>query len=71
MSAPADMMVFVRALELGGFSAAARELGLTPSAVSKLVTRRLRAFPQLLRLLPSRGRLSEDIQRIGEAFTIS
>lgn len=39
MSAPADMMVFVRALELGGFSAAARELGLTPSAVSKLVTR--------------------------------
>jgi len=39
MSAPADMMVFVRSLELGGFSAAARELGLTPSAVSKLVTR--------------------------------
>ena len=39
MSAPTDMLVFVRALELGGFSAAARELGLTPSAVSKLVTR--------------------------------
>lgn len=30
---------FVRAVELGGFSAAARELKLTPSALSKLVTR--------------------------------
>jgi DNA-binding transcriptional LysR family regulator len=30
---------FVRAVELGGFSAAARELKLTPSAMSKLVTR--------------------------------
>jgi DNA-binding transcriptional LysR family regulator len=33
------MAAFVRAVELGGFSAAARELGLTPSAISKLVTR--------------------------------
>jgi DNA-binding transcriptional LysR family regulator len=33
------MGAFVRAVELGGFSAAARELGLTPSALSKLVTR--------------------------------
>src|SRR5436190_21804174 len=39
MSAPADMAAFVRSVELGGFSAAARELQLTPSAVSKLVTR--------------------------------
>ncbi len=39
MSFPTDMAAFVRAVELGGFSAAARELGLTPSAVSKLVTR--------------------------------
>jgi DNA-binding transcriptional LysR family regulator len=34
-----DMIAFVRAVERGGFSAAARDLGLTPSAVSKLVTR--------------------------------
>ena len=34
-----EMEVFVRAVELGSFSTAARELGLTPSAVSKLVTR--------------------------------
>lgn len=33
------MAAFVRSVELGGFSAAARELGLTPSALSKLVTR--------------------------------
>jgi DNA-binding transcriptional LysR family regulator len=34
-----DMAAFVRSVELGGFSAAARALGLTPSAISKLVTR--------------------------------
>ena len=34
-----DMAVFVRAVERGGFTAAARDLGLTPSAVSKVVTR--------------------------------
>lgn len=34
-----EMAAFVRSVELGGFSAAARELGLTPSALSKLVTR--------------------------------
>ena len=39
MSAPSDMSAFVRAVELGGFSLAAREFGLTPSAISKLVTR--------------------------------
>ena len=39
MSLPTDMTAFVRAVELGGFSLAARDLGLTPSAVSKLVTR--------------------------------
>ena len=39
MSIPSDMTAFVRAVELGGFSSAARELGLTPSAISKLVTR--------------------------------
>jgi DNA-binding transcriptional LysR family regulator len=39
MTAPSDMTAFVRAVELGGFSTAARDLGLTPSAISKLVTR--------------------------------
>jgi DNA-binding transcriptional LysR family regulator len=33
------MAAFVRSVEEGGFSAAARSLGITPSAVSKLVTR--------------------------------
>jgi DNA-binding transcriptional LysR family regulator len=39
LSVPSDMLAFVRAVELGGFSVAAREMGLTPSAISKLVTR--------------------------------
>ena len=34
-----ELQAFVRSIELGGFSAAARELKLTPSALSKLVTR--------------------------------
>jgi len=34
-----EMEVFVRVAELGGFSAAARAFGMTPSAVSKLVAR--------------------------------
>src|SRR5439155_5677706 len=34
-----EMEAFVRAVETGSFSAAARELKLTPSALSKLVTR--------------------------------
>ena len=33
------MAVFVRAVELGGFSPAARDLHMSPSAISKLVTR--------------------------------
>jgi DNA-binding transcriptional LysR family regulator len=33
------MTVFVRAVDLEGFSAAARDLALTPSAVSKMITR--------------------------------
>lgn len=35
----AEMRVFVRAIERGAFAAAAKDLGLTPSAVSKLITR--------------------------------
>src|SRR5258705_1096370 len=34
-----EMEAFVRSVELGSFSAAARELKLTPSELSKLVTR--------------------------------
>ena len=39
MDIPGEMRAFVRSVELGGFSAAARDLDLTPSALSKLVTR--------------------------------
>jgi DNA-binding transcriptional LysR family regulator len=39
MDRDASMRVFVRAVERGSFSAAARDVGQTPSAVSKLVTR--------------------------------
>lgn len=39
MDAATDMRVFVRVVERGSFSAAADDLQLTPSAVSKLVTR--------------------------------
>ena len=34
-----EMAVFVRAVDSGGFTPAARALGLTPSAVSKVITR--------------------------------
>ena len=39
MDTPGEMRVFVRSVELGSFSAAARDMDLTPSALSKLVTR--------------------------------
>lgn len=39
MSAPSDMRVFSRVVDRGSFSAAGNDLGLTPSAVSKLVSR--------------------------------
>ncbi len=39
MDAVSDLRVFVRVLDRGSFSAAAKDLGLTPSAVSKLVSR--------------------------------
>ncbi len=39
MDRTAEMTAFVRSVDTGGFSSAARELGLTPSALSKLVTR--------------------------------
>jgi len=34
-----EMDVFVRVVDMGGFSAAARTLRMTPSAVSKLMAR--------------------------------
>lgn len=39
-----ELEAFVRAVELGSFSGAAREMGLTPSGISKLVTRLERAL---------------------------
>ena len=39
MDSSADLRVFVRVLDRGSFSAAAKDLGLTPSAVSKLISR--------------------------------
>lgn len=39
MESTLAMSAFVRAVERNGFSQAARDLGVTPSAVSKLVTR--------------------------------
>ena len=39
MDRAAEMAAFVRTVETGGFTTAARQLGLTPSALSKLVTR--------------------------------
>jgi DNA-binding transcriptional LysR family regulator len=39
MGATSDLRVFVRVLDRGSFSSAAKDLGITPSAVSKLVSR--------------------------------
>ncbi|MBI3705914.1 MAG: LysR family transcriptional regulator [Rhizobiales bacterium] len=39
MDNTADLRVFVRVMDRGSFSAAAKDLGLTPSAVSKLISR--------------------------------
>jgi len=65
MGFPTDMAAFVRAVEHGGFSAAARDLGLTPSAVSKLVTRlEARLGVRLLNRTTRRIALTPE----GEAF---
>lgn len=39
MDTASDLRVFVRVMDRGSFSAAAQDLGLTPSAVSKLISR--------------------------------
>lgn len=59
------MSAFVRTVETGSFSAAARELGLTPSALSKLVTRlEDRLGARLLQRTTRRLQLTHE----GEAF---
>jgi DNA-binding transcriptional LysR family regulator len=67
-----EMEVFVRAVERGGFSAAARELRMTPSAVSKLVsrlearlgTRLINRTTRRLQLTPEGTIFHEKAQRI-------
>jgi len=65
MDRTAEMTAFVRSVDTGGFSAAARELGLTPSALSKLVTRlEDRLGARLLQRTTRRLQLTPE----GEAF---
>ena len=65
MNRYAEMQVFVRAAEDGSFSAAARNLALTPSAVSKLVAR---IEDRLGVLLFRRSHRAIDLTAEGEAF---
>ena len=65
MDRAGEMTAFVRTVETGGFSAAARDLGLTPSALSKLVTRlEDRLGARLLQRTTRRLQLTAE----GEAF---
>ncbi|MCF8152396.1 MAG: LysR family transcriptional regulator [Burkholderiaceae bacterium] len=65
MDRSAEMTAFVRAVETGGFSSAARDIGLTPSALSKLVTRlEDRLGARLLHRTTRRLQLTAE----GEAF---
>lgn len=60
-----EMQVFVRAAEDGSFSAAARNLGLTPSAVSKLIAR---TEDRLGVLLFRRSNRTVQLTQEGESF---
>lgn len=60
-----EMQVFVRAAEDGSFSAAARNLGLTPSAVSKLIAR---TEDRLGVLLFRRSHRTVQLTQEGESF---
>src|SRR3546814_5496758 len=60
-----EMEVFVRVIDLGGFSAAAREFRLTPSGVSKLVSR---LETRLNTRLISRSTRRLQLTPEGEAF---
>ena len=62
-----EMEAFVRSVDLGGFSAAARELKLTPSALSKLVSRLERTLRTRL-LYRSTRRLAPTPE--GELFLV-
>ncbi|MCF8178447.1 MAG: LysR family transcriptional regulator [Sulfuritalea sp.] len=65
MDRSGEMTAFVRAVETGSFSAAARDIGLTPSALSKLVTRlEDRLGARLLQRTTRRLQLTAE----GEAF---
>ena len=65
MDRAAQMTAFVRTVDSGSFSAAARELGLTPSALSKLITRlEDRLGTRLLHRTTRRLQLTPE----GEAF---
>ncbi len=65
MDRAAEMTAFVRAVETGGFTAAAREMNQTPSALSKLVTRlEDRLGARLLHRTTRRLQLTAE----GEAF---
>lgn len=65
MDRSAEMTAFVRTVETGGFSSAARQLGLTPSALSKLVARlEDRLGARLLQRTTRRLQLTAE----GEAF---
>jgi len=76
MESTLAMTAFVRAVERNGFSPAARELGVTPSAVSKLVTRLERKLgivllhrtTRRLALTPEGELFFERAQRIVEAI---
>ena len=68
MSRAEDINAFVVSVEAGGFSAAARKLGLTPSALSKLVSRlEDRLGSRLLHRTTRRLQLTVE----GEAFFTS
>ncbi len=59
-----DLAVFVRATDAGSFSAAARELGITPSLASNAVQRLEQALGQRLLIRSTRSlRLSEPGER--------
>jgi DNA-binding transcriptional LysR family regulator len=60
-----EMLVFVRSVEDGGFSAAGRSLSLTPSAVSKLIAR---LEDRLGVLLFRRSHRTMELTPEGEAF---
>jgi len=65
MERSGEMEVFARVVEMGGFSAAAKTLDLTPSAVSKLIARLEARLGAMLLLRTTRSlRLTEE----GEAY---